>query len=86
VLAYDHAAAHEHVRDDVNGLCVAAGAQDAFIEAAFRLGQDARLRTQLGAAARGSMETLSPEAIMIDFETLLATLAHEVRHGQPAAA
>jgi glycosyltransferase involved in cell wall biosynthesis len=86
VLAYDHAAAHEHVRTDVNGLCVAAGAQDAFIDAAFRLGQDENLRVRLGAAARSSMETLSPEAIMIDFERLLATLAHEVRNGQPAAA
>lgn len=86
VLAYDHAAAHEHVRTGVNGLCVAAGAQDAFIDAAFRLGQDENLRVRLGAAARSSMETLSPEAIMIDFESLLATLAHEVRNGQPAAA
>ncbi|EQD63109.1 glycosyl transferase, group 1 family protein, partial [mine drainage metagenome] len=86
ILAYDHAAAHEHVRDGVNGLCVAAGAQEAFVEAAFRLGHDASLRAQLGAAARSSIETLSPESIMTDFETLLATLAHEVRHGQPATA
>ncbi|MHB1896786.1 MAG: glycosyltransferase family 4 protein [Metallibacterium sp.] len=86
VLAYDHAAAHEHVRDGVNGLCVAAGAQEAFVEAAFRLGHDASLRAQLGAAARSSIEALSPESIMTDFETLLATLAHEVRHGQPATA
>ena len=86
VLAYDHAAAHEHLRDGVNGLCIPAGAQDAFIEAAFRLGHDPQLRARLGTAARSSMESLGPEAIMIDFESLLATLAHEVRHGQPAAA
>ena len=86
VVAYDHAAAHEHLRDGVNGLCVAADARDAFIDAAFRLGQDAALRARLGTAARASVEALNPDAIMADFETLLATLAAELRHGQPAAA
>ena len=86
VVAFDHAAAREHLRDGENGLRVTAGADHDFIDAAFRLGQDAALRQRLGIAARCSVEALGADAILSDFETLLRELALEVRHGQPAAA
>ncbi len=86
VLAYDHAAAHEHLHDDHDGLCVTAGNTDAFLAAAARLGSDAALRARLRQNARQALEALAPEAIMADFETLLASIAAELRHGQPATA
>ncbi len=86
VLAFDHAAAHEHLRHDINGLRVAAGDRDAFVSAAFQLGQDAALRARLGQAARAAVEAYSPDALTSDFENLLSELAAELRHGQPATA
>ena len=86
VLAFDHAAAHEHLRHDINGLRVAAGDRDAFVSAAFQLGQDAALRARLGQAARAAVEAYSPDALTSDFESLLGELAAEMRHGQPATA
>jgi glycosyltransferase involved in cell wall biosynthesis len=84
LVAYDLGAAHEHLRDGVHGHCIAAGDAEAFVAATARLAyRPARLR-RMGRHAREAVESLSPEAVVREFETLLLDLTRESAHARHA--
>ena len=75
VVAYDQAAAGEHIVSERNGLTVAAGDEAAFIAAATRLAGDTRLRRALGQAARETAAQLSWDVVLARFEMELVQLS-----------
>ena len=81
LVAYDYAAAREHVRHAHNGLVVPCGDSAAFIAAAVELAGDAALRQHLGRHARASAAGLSWDTINDRFAALLlhACRAHRSR-------
>ncbi|HEY9130604.1 MAG TPA: glycosyltransferase family 1 protein [Dyella sp.] len=86
VVAYREGAAREHLFDGVNGYCVDSGDEAGFVSAAVELAtHPARLRT-LALSARESVLSLSPDAVIRDFETLLRRLGEENSHEHHAAA
>lgn len=75
VVAYDEAAAHEHIRHDVNGLLAGdAGGRD-FAELAATLCQDPQRIRRLGAAAEAHAASLSWDSIVERFLELLQSPA-----------
>jgi glycosyltransferase involved in cell wall biosynthesis len=87
-LAYDYAAAQQHIRHDVNGLLAPFADTDAFITQARGLISDMGRVQRLRLAARETVEALTWEHIMGQMEAvLLATVrAQGVKHGQPEPA
>jgi glycosyltransferase involved in cell wall biosynthesis len=84
VLAYDYAAARQHIRHDVNGLLVPCNDASAFIDQAVALIQmPARIR-RLGNRARLSVEQLTWAAIMGQLEKVLVDIVNSqgVNHVQ----
>lgn len=79
VVAFDQGAAREHLRHGSNGYCIAPGDEDAFVAAAVTLAGNPGLIRHVGRAARASIERLSPEAVLSDFENLLRGLARGER-------
>lgn len=68
VVAFDYAAARQHIDSGRNGVTVPTGDNDAFVAAAVTLAQDrARLR-RLGQAARVSAEAMGWDAVIRDVE------------------
>ncbi|HEX7111387.1 MAG TPA: glycosyltransferase family 1 protein [Mizugakiibacter sp.] len=86
VVAYDHGAAREHLADGISGMRVPAGDAPGFIAATFALGLDTVLRDLLRQNARSAVAALSPEAVIVEFESLLARLAQERNHDHPVVA
>lgn len=82
MVAYDHAAAGEHIVSERNGLSVPFGDETAFIDAAIRLVGDARLRRTMGQSARHAATQLSWEVVLGQFEAALieASASRGVRH------
>jgi glycosyltransferase involved in cell wall biosynthesis len=75
VVAYDYAAAREHIRDGVSGLLAAYGDAAAFEARAVELA-GARERTAgLGAGARVTAVAVAWERVYDDLENVLASLA-----------
>ena len=75
VIAYDYAAAHQHIRHSVNGLKAPFDATDDFIKLAIGLApHTARIRA-LGTAARATTEKLDWSCIVSEFEQALLELA-----------
>lgn len=76
VLAYDYAAARQHIRHDVNGLLAPFDDSASFIDhAAALIGTPHRVR-RLGIHARQSVELLAWENIMGQLESVLIDLVH----------
>ncbi len=74
VLAYDYAAARQHIRHDVNGLLVPFDDSASFIDhAAALIGNPVRIR-RLGIQARHTVESLTWENIMGQLESVLVDL------------
>lgn len=71
VVAFDCAAAHEHIEHGVSGLLVPEGQEARFIEHAVRLADSDGLRERLAQEARSAAERLSWEAIAQRFEAQL---------------
>jgi glycosyltransferase involved in cell wall biosynthesis len=86
VVAYDRGAAREHITDGINGMRVSVGDAAGFITAAFAVASDPLLRDVIRTKARSAVATLSPDTVIVEFETLLANLAAEGRHGHYAIA
>jgi glycosyltransferase involved in cell wall biosynthesis len=86
VVAYEEGAAREHLVPGTNGYRIAPGDERAFIEAAATLAANASLIRHMGRAAQASIASLSPDAVIRDFESLLRTLAKEHSDEHPAAA
>lgn len=84
-LAYDYAAAQQHIRHDVNGLLASYDDSDAFIAEARTLANDLPRVRRLGKAAREAVQSLTWERIMGQMEAVLINTAHSqgIRHGQP---
>lgn len=77
VVAFDYGAAHEHMRDGINGACVPRDQPDAFIAAAVELGNNAEKRERFGNAARDAVAALDPASVARSFADLLASLLVE---------
>lgn len=75
VVAFDQGAAHDHLRHGHNGYGIAPGDTEGFIAAAATLACNPGLIRHMGRAARASVERLSPDAVLREFETLLYGLA-----------
>ncbi len=86
VVAYEEGAAREHLTTGINGYRIEAGNEKAFIEATTTLGSNASLIRHMGRAAHASMASLSPDAVIREFETLLRDMAQEHSHGHTATA
>ncbi len=84
VLAYDYAAAREHIRHDVNGLLVPFNDTQAFYEQAVALVQIPDRIERLRQHARKSIEQLTWSAVMGQLEGVLQNIAqlHGDQHVQ----
>lgn len=71
VIAFDHAAAGQLIRDGVNGTIAPAGDRSAFVANALRLASDNDAAVRLGAAARASALELGWERIVTQVESVL---------------
>ncbi len=87
-IAYDYAAAHQHIRHDVNGLLVPYDDTAAFINQAQGLISDKERVQRLRGAARQTVETLTWEHIMGQLEAVLLDVVRNQgeSHVQPEAA
>jgi glycosyltransferase involved in cell wall biosynthesis len=79
VVAFDDAAAREHIVDGENGLTATAPDADAFVRRALELARDAQRTARLGAAARESTLAIGWDKIGAQFERVLVRVAA----GQP---
>jgi glycosyltransferase involved in cell wall biosynthesis len=77
VLAFDCAAAREHVHDGVCGRTVPSGDEAAFVLAAQQLAADAGLRARMGLRARAAMRALDPRAVALRLLQALVPAAAE---------
>ncbi|GAB1233846.1 glycosyltransferase family 1 protein [Ferrigenium sp. UT5] len=84
-VAFDYAAAQQHIKHDVNGLLATCADSDAFIAEARTLANDLPRVRRLGKAARDTVESLTWEHIMGEMEfVLLDTVrSQSAKHGQP---
>jgi glycosyltransferase involved in cell wall biosynthesis len=84
-VAYDYAAAQQHIRHDVNGLLVPFADTDAFVTQAKALIGDMDRVRRIRLAARATVETLTWEHIMGQMEAVLfdTVRAQGARYGQP---
>jgi glycosyltransferase involved in cell wall biosynthesis len=84
-VAFDYAAARQHIHHDLNGLLVPYADTDAFIVQSKALISDMARVNRLRNAARHTMESQTWERIMGDLESVLndTIRAKGVRHGQP---
>jgi len=84
-VAFDYAAARQHIRHDLNGLLVPYEDTEAFIAQSKAIISDMARVHRLRHAARHSMESQTWERIMGDLETVLndTIRVQGVSHGQP---
>lgn len=80
VVAFDQGAAREHLRHAHNGYRIAPGDTEGFIAAAVTLAGNPGLIRHMGRAARASVSTLSPDAVVREFEDLLGKLVRPEPH------
>jgi glycosyltransferase involved in cell wall biosynthesis len=76
LVAFDHAAAQEHVVNGVSGLVVPPSDARGFITSAYQLGLDPATRRMLGANARRAALRCPPDMVISEFEALLVSLLH----------
>jgi glycosyltransferase involved in cell wall biosynthesis len=74
VVAFDHAAAQEHVANGISGVVVPATDARGFITTAYQLGMDPQTRRLLGTNARRAAQRCPPDAVIREFENLLNSL------------
>lgn len=75
VVAYDYAAAAQHIRSGDNGITVPYGDSAAFLRASLKLLEDREARVRLGERARSTMLRVDWSQIVGEFEGTLARLA-----------
>lgn len=86
VVAFDRAAAQEHIANGISGLVVPELDARGFITSAYELGLDAEMRLTLGFNARIVAQQCTPDRVTIEFDKLLRTLVREHGHGPIGAA
>lgn len=74
VVAYDYAAARQHIRHGHSGLLAPVGNRDAFIQQARRLPSDPQFMRALGRGARAVTEQLGWDTVTRQFEAVLKDL------------
>jgi glycosyltransferase involved in cell wall biosynthesis len=79
VVAYDYAAAQQHIRHGENGVLVPFGAADDYVQAAAALINDAARIKALGGQARMTTEKLDWSCIVAEFEQTLLRLINETQ-------
>lgn len=72
-VAFDCGAAHEFLRNGVNGFSVPNGDEHGFVSACLRMLRQGHVQAWRD-AARDSVAALSPEAVIADFESILAAV------------
>ena len=84
-VAYDYAAARQHILHDVNGLLVPFADTDAFVAQSRGLISDMARVQRLRITARQTVESLTWEHIMSEMEAVLFDTVHKqgVHHVQP---
>ncbi|MGB5600543.1 MAG: glycosyltransferase, partial [Thiothrix litoralis] len=80
VVTFDYAAAHEHLRSNINGMSMALDDNAAFIQASTILALNPVLRKTQGHAAHQTALSLSWEKVVERLHQTLQTILHEVRH------
>lgn len=80
VVAYDYAAAREHIAHGINGMLARFGAADDFVTQACAAAEPRRLE-QLRAAARTAAERIDWSRVFDDFESVLR---EAIGRGEPA--
>lgn len=86
VLAYDYAAAQQHIRSGENGLLVPPGAADDYAQAAATLVTDLPRARRLGQQARATTEKLDWSCIVAEFEQALLALTGDAGEEETADA
>lgn len=86
VVAYDYAAAHEHIQHQQNGLLAKFNDVGDFAHQAMHLAANSQHAGHLGSNARRTTETLDWEKIHDEFEAILLDVLHEqeIDHSQSA--
>lgn len=79
VVAYDYAAAQQHIRHSENGVLAPFGAADDYVQAAAALANDAARIKALGLRARATTEKLDWSCIVAEFEQALLRLTGEAQ-------
>ena len=75
VIAYDYAAAKQHIRHNINGLIAPFDATDDFVKLATALAPDTGRIRAMGVAARATAEKLDWKCIVSEFEQALLELS-----------
>lgn len=86
VVAFDRAAAQEHVANGISGLVVPESDARAFITSAYELGLDVETRLMLGVNARLVAQQCAPDRVTAEFNKLLRALVREHGHDPIGAA
>jgi glycosyltransferase involved in cell wall biosynthesis len=86
VVAFDRAAAQEHVANGISGVVVPESDARAFITSAYELGLDSETRLTLGVNARIVAQQCTPDRVTAEFDKLLRTLVREHGHDPIGAA
>lgn len=86
VVAFDRAAAQEHIANGISGLVVPESDPRGFITSAYELGLDAGTRQMLGFNARIVAQQCAPDAVTAEFDKLLHILVWEHGHDPIGAA
>lgn len=79
VIAYDYAAAQQHIRHSQNGVLVPFDAADDYVQAAAALVNNAARIKELGARARITTEKLDWSCIVAEFELALLRLIDDAQ-------
>ncbi|MFC5740959.1 glycosyltransferase family 4 protein [Dyella tabacisoli] len=85
VVAYEEGAAREHLFHGSNGYRLKPNDEAAFIAAAVELATHPHALHQMGRTAHAGVASLSPEAVIREFETLLRQLSEENPHERHTA-
>lgn len=80
VVAFDYAAAHQHIRHQENGCSIPLYDSAAFIQAAVQLATNPLLRQQLGLQAHLSTQNLSWQGVADILHQTIQTLVQEHNH------
>jgi glycosyltransferase involved in cell wall biosynthesis len=76
IVAYRYAAARQHLEHERSALLAPFDDAAAFVAEARRMVQDMALARSLGTAARSAAQSLTWDRIVLDFEHVLADVAH----------
>ena len=86
LVAFDRAAAGEHVANGISGLVIPETDSRGFVTSAYELGMDTETRRMLGTNARIVAQQCAPDAVIADFDRLLSTMLLEHGHDPVGAA